>query len=120
MKELTQENFYMAIQKCLDTEYYKVLIVTENFAGQERISTDWLQPIAHIIPDVIKISRSRNNFYITFANGSYISGIVYSPSNILGRRSNLVLCEPWMMDDIDISCELRVSEVCGSYFKQQS
>ena len=116
MKELTQQNFYMAIQECLDTEHYKVLLVTETFKDLEVIITDWLQPIEHIIPDVIKIVKSRNNFHINFANGSYIRHISLNPSNIRGRRADLVLCKPWMMDDISISCHLKACELCNHYF----
>lgn len=116
MKELTQQNFYMAIQECLDTEHYKVLLVTETFKDLEMIITDWLQPIEHIIPDVIKIVKSRNNFHINFANGSYIRHITSNSSYMRGRRANLVLCEPWMMHDNFISSEITVIELCGNYF----
>ena len=117
MKELTQENFYAAIQECLNTNGYTVLLVTEKMSDQKVIVTDWLRPVEHLIPHIKKASISSNDIFIAFENGNFIRGISLRSGQILGRRADLVLCEPWMMMDDDIRAELNRIEYSKRYFR---
>ena len=117
MKELTQENFYSAIKKCIDVDRYKVIIVLEKLSNQEVIRRDWLRPIEHLISDISKLYMMSNGLRLHFENGSWIRVIPLCPSSTCGRRADLVLCEPWMMMDDVVSIVLRSIETYPIDFK---
>lgn len=109
MEDLTRESFCAALKKCQETERYHVLIITKYLADQIFIQENWLKSTD------IEFNKSRNGINIYFPNGSTIRGISLS-NNARGHKANLVLCEPWMLRDEDISCILRSAEILNTNF----
>ena len=101
MELLTKDTFDAAVQKCISTKNYSVLIVTSYRADHDWIFDNWF---AEYQSQTASVSRLTS--LIQFDHNSSIKMTINEPRMLRGRRVNLVLCEPEIMHDSNMAAYL--------------
>ena len=105
MQVLSKETFEAAMQKCQETDGYKVLVVTEYLEQRNFILDHWTSGYLNSIKSMNKIDSR-----IIFLNNSSIKLVGISSNYVRSQRVDLVLCHEWMIYDREIRPVLQVIE----------
>lgn len=105
MEVLTKDTFDAAVQKCISSKNYSVLIVTSYRKDHDWIFENWF---AEYQSQAASVSRLTS--LIQFSHNSSIKMTVNESHMLRGRRADLVLCESWMMQDDNVRANLQVIE----------